>query len=531
MELTLPALAVLAVCALDLIVAGVVLSQAPRSPVNLSFALFAFSGVCWAFGTAFFLAVSGAFWLDFFARFLYAGGSAVTITFLYFALVFKRDAWLSLQRTLLVFAPLVLLVVLYFFTDYLIAGYAITANGVRGFSYGNLHYLFDITLWGYFITALYIYGGIYRSADRVKGRQALVIMLGTYVNVLLASATNIIGPSLFYYFQYIWVGPFAMIVWISSVAYAISRYQMFNIRVIAAEFLVFSLWTFFAVRIVISNSTQDFWVNSVSFLVTLILGFFLVLSVNKEIKSRERIQKQEEELEIVNAQQENLLHFISHEIKGYLTKSEAGFAAINDGTYGPISADLKSMTGLALSEMRKGVATVMDILDASNLKKGTVSYKKNQFDFKAAVLDVVQELKNSAEEKHLSIEVSIGEKGFMTEGDEEKLKEHAIRNLIDNAIKYTPDGGTIRVELARTDGHFRFSVKDSGVGVTPEDMKLLFTEGGHGKDSLKVNVHSTGYGLYIAKKIIEAHGGKIWAESEGQGKGSRFIIELPVAIA
>jgi signal transduction histidine kinase len=70
---------------------------------------------------------------------------------------------------------------------------------------------------------------------------------------------------------------------------------------------------------------------------------------------------------------------------------------------------------------------------------------------------------------------------------------------------------------------------DTGVGITPEDMKRLFTEGGHGAESIKVNVHSTGYGLYIAKQIAEAHGGAIRAESEGKGKGSRFIVELPLA--
>ena len=72
-------------------------------------------------------------------------------------------------------------------------------------------------------------------------------------------------------------------------------------------------------------------------------------------------------------------------------------------------------------------------------------------------------------------------------------------------------------------------MKDSGVGITPEDMSNLFTEGGHGKDSIKINVHSTGYGLFIAKEVVEASGGKIWAESQGAGKGSRFIVELPAA--
>ena len=71
-------------------------------------------------------------------------------------------------------------------------------------------------------------------------------------------------------------------------------------------------------------------------------------------------------------------------------------------------------------------------------------------------------------------------------------------------------------------------MKDTGIGITEEDKTRLFTEGGHGKDSQTINAHSTGYGLYIAKQITLAHGGTIRAESEGEGKGTTFFVELPV---
>ena len=112
-------------------------------------------------------------------------------------------------------------------------------------------------------------------------------------------------------------------------------------------------------------------------------------------------------------------------------------------------------------------------------------------------------------------------------GDADQLLNHVIGNLANNAINYTPSG-EVAVKLVRTDGMLRFSVKDSGVGLTEDDKAVLFTEGGHGKESRAVNPHSTGYGLFIAKRIVEAHKGRIYAESEGRGKGSTFIVELPV---
>ena len=80
--------------------------------------------------------------------------------------------------------------------------------------------------------------------------------------------------------------------------------------------------------------------------------------------------------------------------------------------------------------------------------------------------------------------------------------------------------------MFKTDSGILFSVKDTGVGLAKEDKERLFTEGGKGKNSQKINVDSTGFGLFIAKSIVEAHNGRIWAESEGEGKGSEFRVEL-----
>ena len=312
-------------------------------------------------------------------------------------------------------------------------------------------------------------------------------------------------------------------------AYAVIKHHLFNLKAIAAELLVIFISIILLIEAGLSKTSLELSLRIGFFVLVAGLGYLLIRSVYNEVEQRELIQKQEQELEVVNKQQEGLLHFISHEVKGYLTKNEAGFAAITEGDYGAVSEPLKTMAASALVDTRRGVETVMDILDASNLKKGTVEYDKKKFDFSSAVQDIVNSLKPMAQEKGISLEYTnnAGGESAIT-GDENKLRRHVIRNLIDNSIRYTPSGN-VRVEISKTDNVLRMTITDTGVGITPEDMTRLFKEGGHGSDSIKVNVHSTGYGLYIAKSIVEAHGGKIWAESEGAGKGSRFIVELPVA--
>jgi len=366
--------------------------------------------------------------------------------------------------------------------------------------------------------------GYQAITDRVQRNQLLYIGIGTILFLASFTAGNItlifeVGPA---YEQY---KLFGMPVFAAFVAYSILKYKAFDTKVITAQVLVLALGVLVLSLAFLQSIGNVRIVAVATFALVCVLGYMLVVNVRREIRLRELIEKQEKELEVVNKQQENLLHFISHEVKGYLTESQAGFASIVEGDFGAVPDKVMEMSKSALASVRRGVRTVMEILDSSNLKKGTVSYKKQTFDLKETVLRMVEHLKRGAEEKHLALKVSIGDGNYTMEGDEEKIRQHVVRNLVDNAIKYTPNG---TVEIGLTDGEkIRFSVRDSGVGITEEDKKKLFTEGGHGKESIKVNVHSTGYGLFIAKQIVEAHGGTIRAESDGAGRGSRFIVEFP----
>src|SRR3989344_3721053 len=306
------------------------------------------------------------------------------------------------------------------------------------------------------------------------------------VSFLLAFSSGTIIGSLTDDWTISQYGLFGMPLFAAFIAYSIIRFKAFNAKVITAELLVVALG----------------------------IGVLSLIAL--------------QELQIINKQQENLLQFISHEVKGYLAKSAAAYAGILQGDYGKVPTKLESMADSGLIDMRKGVDMVGDILDASNLRKGTVAYDKKPFDFKKSVEEVVHDLKPTADKKGISLDFSVAAGAYELNGDEAKIRRHVIRNLIDNSIHYTQTGN-IQVSLSRSQDFIHFSVKDTGVGITKEDMSNLFTEGGKGKESTKVNVDSTGYGLFIAKQVTEAHDGKISAHSKGKGKGSEFVVEFPAA--
>jgi signal transduction histidine kinase len=240
----------------------------------------------------------------------------------------------------------------------------------------------------------------------------------------------------------------------------------------------------------------------------------------------EELQHLNGELTDSNKQQVTLIHFITHQLKGFVSKSRNIFAMISEGDYGEVPAAMKPMIDEGFASSTKGAQTIQEILNAANIKNGKVAYAKQSFDFKALIDGIAANLKPNADAKNVVLTVIEPEEPVMFTGDQMQL-ENAIKNMVDNTIKYTPQG-SIKVSLTKDEKTIRFMTEDTGVGITPEDMTHLFTEGGHGSESQKVNVDSTGFGLYIVKNIIEAHGGKVWAESEGAGKGSRFIVELPV---
>ncbi|MEK7080922.1 MAG: HAMP domain-containing sensor histidine kinase, partial [Patescibacteria group bacterium] len=328
------------------------------------------------------------------------------------------------------------------------------------------------------------------------------------------------------------LGLFVMPIFIGILAYLVVKYNSFNVKLIATQALVWGLVILIGSQFFFIKVPINMVLNGVTFIASIIFGYFLIKSVKKEIRQKEELAQLNVYLENLLKQRESLTHLVTHKVKGSFTHSKYIFAGILDGSFGVISPELQKMAEKGLESDNVGINTVDMVLNAANMQKGLIKYDMKRMDFKDIVLKTFSEKKIPAETKGLKIEKDIKEGDYFILGDSFWLNE-AINNLIENSIKYTKEGG-IAVELekksARAGGESKIllSVKDTGMGITEEDKKNLFTEGGRGKDSVKVNVDSTGYGLYSVKLIIEAHKGRVWAESEGPGKGSAFFVELPL---
>jgi len=366
----------------------------------------------------------------------------------------------------------------------------------------------------------------YRKSLEVNTKKQIVFSTLGVMFFLFAFSFGNIFSSFSENWNYSQFGLFAMPILIGIISYMVVRFHIFNLKLIATQVLMATIWILVLGILFIRTIDNVKIVTALTLILVTVAGDLLIKSVAKEIKQREELAKLNLELKDLIQQRENLVHLVTHKVKGSFTRSKYIFAGILDGTFGDVNEEIKKRAEQGLESDNMGIETVDLVLSVANMQKGIVKYDMKEFNLKDLVSKTVSEKRIAAEAKGLKVEEVATEDANIL-GDAFWLKE-VVNNLIENSIKYTKEGKII-VELEKNGNKVLLSVKDTGVGITPEDKKGLFTEGGRGKDSVKMNVDSTGYGLYSVKLIVDAHGGRVWAESEGIGKGSTFFVELPVA--
>ncbi len=323
-------------------------------------------------------------------------------------------------------------------------------------------------------------------------------------------------------------GLFAVVI----MAYAIARHQLLNIKVIATEIFAVLIPLFLLVNFLFVKELTEVMFTGGLFLAVSFFSIFLVRSVLKEVRSKERLEKMATELRLANLNLQKLdkaksdfISIASHQLRTPLSIVKGLASMVVEGSFGEVGDKVKEQVGKIYDSNERLNKLVDSLLDLSHIESGKLQFNFAKLDFAAMAQSVADELSLNAQKKGLQFSFQKPTEAMFVRADEQKLRQ-VVLNLVDNAIKYTPQG-SVTMDLTKKDGFLQLAIKDTGVGLSEEEKNQLFQKFARGANAPRLHTEGAGIGLYVAKKMLEEHKGEIWTESEGEGKGSTFFVKLP----
>jgi signal transduction histidine kinase len=391
--------------------------------------------------------------------------------------------------------------------------------GERETVYGPLYSFYIFHYLVFSAASLFLIISKLKKAEaREEKYQLFYFVSGLAAALVFGFATNIFLPLLGLQ-QSAYIGPLAPVIFSSITAYAILKYHLFNAKILATELFVGILAIALLAQAVASDSVLMKVVDLAAFFFFLLFGYLLIKSVLKEVEQREELKKLDE-------LKSQFLSFASHQIRGPLSVVKNYADMMLDGSYGQINNGLSKAAWGIQESTRRLIKLVNDFLDLRKIEENRMDYEFKVLDFVGLAKSVFDEFRVAGEQKGLELNFRASAESLILKADEQRLRQ-VIQNLLDNAIKYTPQG---RVEMTvekSPAGKAVVRVKDTGLGIRPEILPTIFNQ--FNRDPKMKNILGTGLGLYIAKEIVKTHQGEIWAESRGENQGTTFFVELPIS--
>ncbi len=361
-------------------------------------------------------------------------------------------------------------------------------------------------------------------------RRTRFIVFG--IGILLFMATKTVGDMIaLYNVNFLW--SLGMVGFMLLLSYIAVRYNSFNTRIFGAQILIAVLAAviFAALFVRTVENVRYVLVGTLAFIV--ILGAILVRSVRREVEQKEEnfrlaqeLGKTNERLKELDQQKSEFLSIATHQLRGPLAAIRGHLSLVLDGSYGTLPQPAHDVIEKVFASGTLMTETVNDFLNVSRIEQGSMQYEMTDFNVGDMIRDISEELQVTAQERKLQIYVVEPVAQGPVHADYGKIR-HIFFNLLDNAIKYTNEG-FVRTEVTTQKGMVRVSITDSGIGIAPEKIHMLFQKFVRMREASGINISGTGLGLYVAKQMVAAHNGNIWAESKGLGKGTTFIVELPL---
>lgn len=231
-----------------------------------------------------------------------------------------------------------------------------------------------------------------------------------------------------------------------------------------------------------------------------------------------------EALRLAALRKDEFLATLAHELRNPLAPIRTGLSLLKKSPSGPEAARARELMERQTEHM---VRLIDDLLDVARITQGRLRLQTDDFVLQEIVMLAVEVSHPIISAASHTLNVTMPEKPITLRGDAVRLSQ-VVTNLLSNAAKYTPDGGTIELVVSRQNGTAQITVKDNGLGIPPDMLEAVFNMFGQVNKTLERSQGGLGIGLALVRKIVELHGGDVRASSEGEGKGSTFTVHLPV---
>lgn len=518
----------------NLFLAWLVLSQNVRDKTNLFFGAFVLSIILWTLSMLMFRITNeyanAMLWL----RLSYVAAGFIGITFFGFCIFFTKSRLSNIFWLLLIFI-VGLMTALLLQPWFLIHSIVFSPSGKLAIEEPLHHLAFSLYFIFFFFGALAIIGNKYTKERGLERSRLGYIFWGVFLAGFLGTLFNLVLPSpWFNEWRLTWLGPVFTLIFVYFIALAITKYHLFDIKVIATELFTALLLLLLFINIFSYSTFGQLVLNLTIFVGALIFGIFLIRSVLQEVRTREEMEKLALALERANVELKRLdkartefMSMASHQLRTPLTAIKGYISLALEGQYGKFSEKMKkSLKNVYLSNERL-VNLVDDLLTISRIEMGKLTAEKEPTKIEDLIKSCIEEMKIAAQKKKLKMFFE-KPKALLPKINIDPLKiRQVILNLIDNAIKYTQTG-YVSIAANSKQGKIIIQVKDTGEGFTQEEKETFFEGFTRGRAGTAFYIEGAGLGLYVAKKYLDLHQGKIYAESKGRGKGSTFYVELLV---
>jgi signal transduction histidine kinase len=238
------------------------------------------------------------------------------------------------------------------------------------------------------------------------------------------------------------------------------------------------------------------------------------------------IEDKSRQIEAANRHKSEFLANVSHELRTPLNAIIGFSEVLLEKFFGELNDKQNEYVDDILSSGRHLLSLINDILDLSKIEAGRMELEVTTFHLPDAIENALTLIRERASRHGIRLNQVIDDRLGDFTGDERKIKQILV-NILSNAVKFTPEGGQIKVEANLGDSAAIVSVIDTGIGIAKEDQEAIFEEFRQVGSNYAHKREGTGLGLTLTRKFVELHGGKIWVESEA-GKGSKFTFTLPL---